>query len=60
MSSTISDLFYGSKQNLLDNYLLRRDDTPKSLQSVYSIILNLKLGKISSGVYLIKAQMGNR
>ena len=60
MSSTISDLFYGSKQNLLDNYLLRRDDTPKSIQSIYSIILSLNLGKISSGVYLVKAQMGNR
>ena len=41
MSSTISDLFYGSKQNILDNYLLRRDDTPKSISPSFSIILNL-------------------
>jgi hypothetical protein len=26
MSSIISDLFYGSKQNILDNYLVHRHD----------------------------------
>lgn len=31
MSSIISDIFYGSKQNLLDNYLLHRFEKEPSL-----------------------------
>jgi len=31
MSSIISDIFYGSKQNLLDNYLINRFEKEQSL-----------------------------
>lgn len=37
MSSIISDLFFGSKQNILDNYLVNRHDNQQqsSIQQHY-------------------------
>jgi hypothetical protein len=73
MSSIYSDIFYGSKQNLLDNYLINRqgeeqdksslprDEPSAPYSSSIQLVIAVPIGQGAEGKsYQVRVEMGNK